>query len=252
MKHNICYLFLRGLARSQFHWGDQSLYKNYLGAHVYFIDLPGFGVNNHLKSPNSIHEITDFVKKEWATCIQNHNVDFDKKVLVTISLGGMVGMDWCSRYPQDWSQLILINSSTKDLSRFWQRLKPKNYLKIICSVVTGSLRRRESYIFDMTCNDRGQKNQKVEEWVQIAKQRSIKRSCLFTQMYAAIGFRSPDQIQTPGVVLSSIKDDFVSYKCSESIAKKYNFKLVQNDTAGHDVSVDYLEWMFEKIRENSL
>lgn len=252
MKHNICYLFLRGLARNQFHWGDPTLYKSFLGPHVYFIDLPGFGINNHLKPPHSIHKTTDFVKKEWTSYVQNQNIGSYKKVLVSLSLGGMVGMDWCSRYPQDWDQLILINSSAGDLNKFWHRLKPQNYLKLFYSIVTPCLKARESCIFDMTCNDQGQKGQRVKEWVQVAKQRPIKYSNLFLQLWAALRFRSPDQIQTSGVVLSSLKDKLVSYKCSENISKKYNFKLIHNKTAGHDLSVDHLEWMFEKIREHSL
>lgn len=248
MKHNTCYLFLRGLGRNQFHWGHHESYKKELGHEVYFLDLPGFGLNFKKKSPLKILEITNELKKEWDLISARHPES--KKTLVSVSLGGMVALDWANRYPQDWEELILINSSASDLSPPWERLRPKNYFRLLKIFLSSNINYIESVIFEMTCNmkDDVQKKKRIKEWVVIAKRYPLLRLNFLRQLFAAMRFKSPEKINQKALVLTSRKDQFVSSKCSERIQKKYNFSIQYLENAGHDAAVDEFEEMIKAIK----
>jgi pimeloyl-ACP methyl ester carboxylesterase len=47
--------------------------------------------------------------------------------LLALSLGGMVAVEWASRYPQEIARCVLINTSMRPYSRFHQRLRWQNY-----------------------------------------------------------------------------------------------------------------------------
>lgn len=248
MKHNTSFLFLRGLGRNQFHWGDQSAFKIALGQQVFFLDQPGFGTNMAVRSPASVPAITDSLNEQW------EHLDSvepqSKKVLVGLSLGGMVAMDWVNRYPKAWDYLILINSSVKDLSPFWQRLKMQNYLSLIKISMMNDPAEREEAIFDITCN-LADRESTLNWWLDIYKKYPPDIVDITNQLYAASKFKSPKSFPShlKTLVLTSQADNLVSHKCSLAIAKKYNADLRIHDQAGHDLVLDDLFWCMNEIQD---
>ncbi|MCO5114479.1 MAG: alpha/beta hydrolase [Bdellovibrionaceae bacterium] len=247
MKHNTSFLFLRGLGRNQYHWGDQSAFRMAFGNQVYFLDQPGFGENINVRSPASVPAITDRLNEQW----ESLNVDKDsKKVLVGLSLGGMVSMDWVSRYPETWDYLILINSSVKDLSPFWQRLKMQNYISLIKISMMSDPLEREEAVFDLTCN-MSDKESTLNWWDEIYQKYPPDIVDITNQLYAASKFKSPKSLpeRLKTLVLTSKADRLVSYKCSVAISKKYNTDIRFHNQAGHDLVLDDLFWCVAQIKE---
>lgn len=246
MKHNTSFLLLRGLGRNQYHWGDQNAFKIALGPHVYFLDQPGFGENINTPSPAQIPAITDSLHEQWSRM----DVPKDtKRVLVGMSLGGMVALDWVSRYQGTWDRLILINSSVKDLSPFWQRLKVQNYLSLIKISMMNDPAEREEAVFDLTCN-LADKESTLNWWLEIFKKFPPDIVDITNQLYAASKFRSPKALppEVKTLVLTSEADRLVSHKCSRAIAKKYSADLRVHTKAGHDLVIDDLFWCIDQIK----
>jgi pimeloyl-ACP methyl ester carboxylesterase len=108
------WLLLRGLMREQRHWeGFPARLQQYFPDDgVLLADLPGFGREVQQQSPSRIADITDELRMRW----QAERAKGPLRLL-TLSLGGMVAIDWASRYPDELSAVVLINSS-------WQASAP--------------------------------------------------------------------------------------------------------------------------------
>lgn len=246
MKHNTSFLFLRGLGRNQFHWGDQKAFKMAFGNQTYFLDQPGFGENKNLRSPSSVPEITDMMHSQW----EELGIDpKSKKVLVGMSLGGMIALDWVNRYRGEWDYLILINSSVKDLSPFWQRLKMHNYISLIKVSMMNDPLQREETIYDLTSN-MADKESTLNWWLEIHEKYPSEIIDITNQLYAASRFKSPKRLPSHvnTLVLTSEADHLVSHKCSRAIAKHYGADLRIHTKAGHDLALDDLFWCVEQIK----
>lgn len=248
MKHNISYLFLRGLSRNQFHWHERDSYEKILDNEVHYLDLPGFGTNAKFHSPRTIDQITDNLKGQL-----DKLSGFDpntKKVIVGLSLGGLVTLNWVSRHIHDWDGLVIINSSLSNLSYPWERLSPKNYLKLAGYFMLSDHRHIEEIIYDVTCNTNTHREKLVNDWAAIRAQYPYRRRDVLHQVKAASYFRSPPRfsITSPGLVLTGPKDRLVSHECSKAIAEKYGFELKLSEVSGHDMSVDDKDWMLAQIK----
>lgn len=249
MKHNISYLFLRGLSRNQFHWYEKETYQDILQNEVHFLDLPGFGLSQKKLSPTNIRGIRRKLQDDW----RHYSMKLDpnsKKVIVGMSLGGLVAMNWAWVSPE-WDALVMMNSSVSDLSWPWQRLNPKAYLPFIKSVIRDNNQGWEETIFNITCNDVKNKESIIKDWVQNRETYPPKKFNIFNQLNAASGFKSPKNMETPGLILTSTRDRLVSFRCSKAIAKKFNYQIEISRTAGHDLSVDAKDWMLNHIKNFS-
>lgn len=247
MKHNTSFLFLRGLGRNQYHWGDHEKFYKAFGQDCHFLDLPGCGENIEMDSPNTVEGISDFLHQKWK---QLGVPESRKKILVGLSLGGMVSLDWVKRYPEEWDGLVLINSSVKDLSPFWDRLRFQNYISVLKILLIDDPTEREEIIFDMTCN-LSNKEQTLKWWLEIQKKYPVTMDNMTTQLAAASKYRSPKGLpkKLKTLVLTSKKDRLVSFRCSKAIAKKYKSNLVIHKKAGHDLAVDDWTWCSEMITD---
>ena len=99
----LCFVLIRGLLREARHWGKlpELLQKQYPNALILTPDIPGNGKLNHLTSPDTIEAMTDALReqvtKEYAL------------QLIAISMGGMIAIDWMSRYSAEVNSAVLIN-----------------------------------------------------------------------------------------------------------------------------------------------
>ena len=73
---------------------------------VHTLNLPGAGDRNNELSPLSVGEITDLVRDEFKLLCEREGGSWS---VMGVSLGGMVTLDWCHRFPDDF-QMASINA----------------------------------------------------------------------------------------------------------------------------------------------
>jgi pimeloyl-ACP methyl ester carboxylesterase len=247
------WLILRGLVREQRHWGafrgefEDMLKHSDPSAEVHAIDFPGFGTESHRPSPTTISGIVDDLRSRWT------GSSAEPWALLAISLGGMVAMNWVSRYPSDFKRLVLINSSATGLSPLHKRMKPSNYPHILGLFFERDLYSREKKILKLTTNLRGEALEARARWnTEIAKE--IRQADAAAQILSALRFRPPQAIPIPLLVLGSKGDSLVDHSCSERIARRFGGRLSIHETGNHDLSIDAPVWIAAEVtawlREN--
>lgn len=233
------WVLLRGLTREQRHWSPAFLEA--LGRHgrLHLLDLPGVGTEAHRPSPTVLRGITDDLRARrplgpgpWG--------------LLTISLGGMVGMDWVARYPSDFTRVVLINTSASDLAPPWRRMQ----LQVVPTLARGLLGdrlARERAILIATTTTRGADRALAETWAAYATERPLHRGAAAAQLLAALRFRSPARLPVPSLVLVGQGDRLCAPSCGEGIAARYGSAIARHPTAGHDLPLDEPEWTAAQI-----
>lgn len=238
-------ILLRGLARQAGHWGDfpDDLKQNTKVKNVFCLDLPGFGNQSSLTFPLKVKKTTALLQKQFKELGLDSNLDCH---LVSISLGGMLGLEWASRHPDQFRTLTTINSSLSKSSHLFERLQPKAIQRILKIFTLKSLYKKEEQVFKMTSSLK--LNQKtIEKWVELENKNPLKFKNLLNQLLFSSRYPGPKKMNTPLLVLNSSGDQMVSPKCSEAIAQKYNGNLKTHPTAGHDLPMDAPDWVIEQI-----
>lgn len=235
---------LRGLGREQDHWGafSQELRKRMAaGDTVLAHDLPGNGVRCREASPLTVMRMTEAARLglQALRCGPPY-------VLLGLSLGGMVALDWAARYPGEAQACVLVNTSSGTLSPPWERLRPSAYPALLRWILPGSRRCREKAVLDATSNrpvDPGV----LQAWTDIAARHPVSRLNVARQVVAAARFRSPARNAVPKLLLASRGDRVVSPRCSEAMARAWDLPLHEHPWAGHDLPLDDPSWLAERI-----
>jgi pimeloyl-ACP methyl ester carboxylesterase len=241
------FILLRGLARSRRHWGPflDELQKD--SSHfVEALDLAG---NGDQSERNSFLNISDYVedlryRSQWIK-------EQRKPWIVAVSLGGMVAIDWATRYPKELSGIIVINSSLGRFSAPWQRLRPQalRYLRdILFSQWQDRAFDRELNILRMVSN---QTLDYKKKWaLEFAKESSPSLANFLRQLGAASRYKGhllPPEL--PTLLLASEKDRMVSVECSKKIAQFWHVPLKTHPWAGHELAFDDPAWVINNIKE---
>jgi pimeloyl-ACP methyl ester carboxylesterase len=236
------WLLLRGLSRESRHWGSfPERLAATLGAHVSALDLPGFGSEHQRRSPASVQGITCDVRAR----LQDQRGDGPWSVL-GISLGGMVALDWCARFPHDFVRCVAINTSAR-LCPAHARFSPAAMAPLGWALL-GDARARERAVLRVSSNspdsllDRLAAEQAV--WL---RERPPSARSLLHQLIAASRFDLPGFLPVPLLLLSSTADRLVSHRCSRAIARALDAPLALHSQAGHDLTLDAPEWVCEQI-----
>ena len=241
------WLLLRGLVREQRHWGDfknnfeTDLRKADPSAEGYTIDFAGFGTEAHRRSPFTIAKIVQDTRERWL------KYGGGEWGLFAMSLGGMVALEWCSQFPEDFKKLVLVNSSVNRLSPFYHRMKPSNYKTVFSFLAKESMLEREEKMLKMTTNLTDHALRRRAEH-QASFALPVKNVDSFAQLMAALRFRPPQKIKVPILVLSSLGDQLVDSSCSEAIAQYYGAQILKHPTANHDLPLDAPEWVGEQVQ----
>lgn len=236
-------VLLRGLSREQAHWGDFIRQLQLAVANpVLAMDLPGVGQALHEPSPASIAEIAGQLRQRLAPIQQGpcH--------LLAMSLGAMVAMEWAAEYPKDIASLLLINSSSGQLTPFYQRLKWQCYPKVI-QALFASTQKREQLILQLTANNIRQRQQQLGYWQQIALQRPVRKLDVLRQLLAASRFRLPEKPHCPVLLLASRADRLVNWQASQRIADLWQVPLLLHSSAGHDLALDAPLWLIQQAKQ---
>lgn len=240
------FILLRGLGRDQKHWKPllAQLNKDFPEAIIETPDLPGTGVLHHLTSPLKIKDYIPHLKKQLQQPLKK---SANENILVGLSFGGMIALKWAETEPENFQNLVLINSSCR-LNSIFQRLKILEVLKHFSLGCLFNLRKKESAAYHLTCNKRPMPETLLDDWVKIQKKHPVKNSNQLRQLFAASQLNPPKPDLIPNLhVLYSLADRMVSSKCSENLINYYNATFDQHTEAGHDLSQDDPEWISQKL-----
>ncbi len=249
------WLLLRGLIRESRHWLD---FPSFFEGHVKSVDgtptqalmcdLPGFGTENDKPVPATVPEFVDDMRAR----LKPQLAAGERIGLCAVSLGGMVGLSWLSRFPDDFACGVIINSSLGDVSPLWHRMRPRNWSNIVRAPFM-DVHARERMLLGMT-RCQGDLDVDARRYADIAASTTPKRAHAVGQLRAAIRVKSPSSITVPTWVLASTGDNLVSWRSSEAIAKRLSLPLKLNDgvgaaAAGHDLPLDQPQWVCDRINE---
>ena len=245
------WLLLRGLTRERRHWEDfpDVFSRHFPHDRIVFHDYAGNGARYRENSPSSISAMVDDARAAVKSC--------DKPVyIIGISLGSMVAIDWLTRYPAEVSAAVLISTSLKGLSPFYQRLLPGNYPAIIRSLLyrrdyLGNELNNLNMVSSIAVYDAQRRRRIIDHWVAYAKEYPVSAYNAVRQLRAATRYRldikqaKPD---VPMLVLRGMQDHMVSPTCSQRFAEHWQLPLRSHQAAGHDIPLDDPQWVCEQIR----
>jgi len=238
------WVLLRGLARESRHWdGFPALLEQRLpvGDRVVALDLPGNGRLWREASPWSVERLVDALRTQLLA--QGHRPPY---VLVALSLGGMVAIEWAVQAREEIDACILLNTSVGRFSPFWRRMQPRCYPVLLRSLLPGPVTARERAVHALT-SARPPDDAVLRRWVAYARSQPVSAANAVRQLVAAARFRAPAQLPVPALVLASRGDRLVSPECSRALARAWKLPLREHPTAGHDLPLDDPVWIVEQV-----
>ena len=242
MMDNEHFVLIRGLLREARHWGEftGSLQQQFPHAMISTPDIPGNGQLHQATSPKTIAEMTEALREQINT---NQPLR-----LIALSMGGMIAMDWMTRYPDEVEAAILINTSARPLSPFYHRLRWTVYPQVL-KMIFHSAAQKEADILSLTSNRHPHDNKLLESWQQWQQQNPVSKASARNQFLAAAKFSITDKPQQPILIVTSQADRLVDYRCSLKLAKIWETGYLQHETAGHDLPLDEPEWLAGAIKQ---
>jgi pimeloyl-ACP methyl ester carboxylesterase len=239
------WLLLRGLTREVRHWGPfpRVLEERVPGARAICLDLPGAGTERARPSPWSVGGIAEDVRRRWRAAAAAGEGDW---AVLGISLGGMVALEWCRRWPADFARAVLVNTSAGGTSAPLRRLQPRNLATFARIALASDLRAREGLVLAMTSRGAGDAAL-LAAWEAIAREAAMSAADQLRQIGAALWFRAPKALAAPALFLASTADGLVHYSCSAALAGRYRAPLALHGAAGHDLTLDDPAWVSDQV-----
>ena len=241
------WLLLRGLTREQAHWGQfpDSLRRLHGGSAVACLDLPGCGTEHARRSPANLEAITDDLRARW---LKRPEAERRRFGILGISMGGMIAIDWCHRFPEDFESLVLVNSSAANLSPPHERIRPVALAHLPRLLMNRNLEERERKILELTTRLPAERIRELaREYAEVARSRPVLRGTLAIQLWAASRFRCPKPLRAPVLVVSGARDLFTSPSCSRHLSEQLGARLIVHPDAGHDLPLEYPEWLADSL-----
>ena len=242
----ITWIFLRGLTRESRHWGSfTAQFQTAVPAsRVIALDFPGNGL---LNQQTSLVRVQDMVEHCRAQLSANHI--HPPYRLLALSLGGMVAVAWSCSYPGEITAQVLINTSLRPFSPFYERLRPANYAVLLKLAVFGaSPETAERTILRITSNQPD--DAVLLHWLAWRHANPVSRTNALRQLVAAARFSAPQRPPaTATLLLASTQDRLVSVACSKALAKRWQCDLNTHPGAGHDLPLDDGPWIAAQVRQ---
>jgi pimeloyl-ACP methyl ester carboxylesterase len=236
------WLLLRGLAREAGHWGGfAGGLARRTGEPVRCLDLPGNGDQWSRPSPATVAETLADVRRRWP-------LEEGPTVIVAMSLGAMVALEWARLAPEELAGLVLINTSAGGFSPPWQRLRPHNLATLGRLALPGlSPAQREQRVLRMTSARPLLHAGAVRGWAVLARQHPVAPANALRQLWAAARWKAPAEAPpVPIVLLASDGDRLVSPRCSRRLAERWDLPLKVHPWAGHDLPLDDADWVLRE------
>lgn len=239
------WLLVRGLCRQQQHWEDFPIkLAQQLNSQVLSCDIPGTGTEWQRLTPVSIANITLQLRNKFRQ--QHPDVSYPIRLL-GISMGAMICSEWASNFPNEIERMVFINTSFKQFSPIYHRLKPHN-IPTLLKILTSSPLSQELSILTMTSNTQHNNQALAQRWCDYAEQQPVSSQNALRQLYAASRFSPPAQPPIKSILLlASTLDQLVDVRSSTAIAAQWHCPIQYHPTAGHDLPLDDSDWVCQKI-----
>ena len=238
------WILLRGLTRESGHWGSflPLMQQAYPDDVLLPLDFPGNGVWHDQPSPWTVQAMVQHCR----TQLVEKGIKPPYCVLA-LSLGAMVSVAWAQAHPEEISRQVLVNTSLRPFSPFYQRFQPRNVATVACLVLTAaSASDWEHAIWRMT--SRLSDPDVVNDWVKLRQLHPVSPLNALRQLWAASRFTAPAQAPaTPTLLLASTNDSLVSVQCSRAVAQHWHWPLAEHPSAGHDLPLDDAGWVLEHM-----
>jgi pimeloyl-ACP methyl ester carboxylesterase len=170
--------------------------------------------------------------------------------LLAMSLGGMVAIDWATRYPNEIAGAVLINTSAGRMQPFHRRLRPSAWPQLLRAALPGlDAEARERLIARLTSQRLATTAAAPREWIACRESHPVSRLNAWRQLLAALRFEAPQQPPAvPLLLLASAGDRLVDPRCSLRLAQAWNAAHAEHPTAGHDLAFDDADWLVQALR----
>jgi pimeloyl-ACP methyl ester carboxylesterase len=212
---------------------------------VVCLDLPGSGSRWKECSPSHIGALVDDCRAQLAMLGVRPPLR-----LLAVSLGGLIAIEWATRYPSDLKAAVLVNTSLRSISSFHLRLRWTNY-PMLARMLLGShdLCLRERCILELTSNHAQQREMLLPTWLAMQRARPMTVANAMRQLLAAARYLPPDRApQVPMLLLGSREDRLVDISCTLAIARHWALPCRLHENAGHDLPLDDPQWVVDQVR----
>lgn len=239
------WVLLRGLVRERRHWGDfpAQLQVALPGSVIITPDMPGNGSRCNEVSPATVAGMVAALRAD----LQARRVSGPVNVLA-LSLGAMVATQWRAGFPAEIARCVLVNTSMRPFSPFYQRLRWRNYPAIVRELLFGHPASREALILRLTSERHGGDQQLVRLWTQWQQEYPVTRINALRQLLAASRYRAPDSgAGSPLLILNGAGDRLVDPRCSQRLAQAWRAELRTHPDAGHDLPLDAGDWVARQV-----
>jgi pimeloyl-ACP methyl ester carboxylesterase len=237
---------LIGLTKESRHWSEEFIHalKEKLNPNsIQFVDLPGSGRFLNSSSPLKMEDIVT----ESRTQLKFY--PGHRRVVISMSLGGMSAWSWSVLYPDDFTHMVMINSSLGGLSPFWKRVQPAAMIQFFKIAGTKRGSKKEQRILGL-CSNHEEKSRKIHpSWTLIGEEANMSLLNSIRQIIAGIRFRPKAAPQIPLLVVASKHDRLAHFSCSQAIAQYAKAELILTDepSIGHAFHVDGPDLLAETI-----
>lgn len=240
------WILLRGLTRESRHWGGfiETFRGRVEAADIVALDLPGNGRLSHLPSLARVEEMAAWCRAELSA--RSIGPPYH---LLGMSLGAMVAVAWAHANAEEIRGCVLINTSLRPFSPFYQRLRPRNYAALLRLVLFGgSDAAWERTILRLTSSRGGDDAELLAAWMAWRREQPVARANALRQLLAALRYRAPAERPTPPLlVLASAADALVNPQCSRQLAVRWRTSYAEHPSAGHDIPLDAGNWVAKQV-----
>ena len=238
------WLLLRGLMRDRRHWGGFAdlLATRFPDAPLLTLDFPGNGERHAQRSLPTIAGTADFCRAE----LQHRGLAPPYRVLA-MSMGAMVAASWAARYPRELDACVLINTSLRPFSRFWQRLRPGAYPAVLkLALLKPDARAAEETVLRLTTASRDASV--IGDWAAWREAMPVSKGNALWQLASAMRFVAPREAPAvPMLLLAGARDRLVNPACSHKLAAAWGCEIREHPSAGHDLPFDDGEWVVAQV-----
>lgn len=246
------WVFLRGLAREQAHWGEflHSWKQKFPSDACLSLDLPGAGSEIERPLPLQVRDVISDLRARLQTQLVEHNLVGTPIGFFAVSLGGMLALKWNELFPDEFEVGVVVNSSIGKLSPPVRRLRLENWKKFLCILKSKNVKEREAEILNLVCNSEDVRQKTLAAWIEIGVQRPVAAQTIVVQLLWAAqvwNFRRPST--APILVLASQQDQLMHPDCSLNLANHFGWPLRSHPEAGHDLTLEDPEWVLQAVAE---
>ena len=244
------WLLLRGLAREQRHWHEfRELFAARMsGADLTFVDLAGCGTERATLPWPSVRWLARRVVRRVPALADAARAG-ERWSVLGLSLGGMVALELCRRFPRQIEAALIVNSSSR-LTSAAHRLRPRAAMQLLRAACLRDPLQRELSILALTSALPDAKRRVyARRAAEFARDMPTSRCAVALQLLAAGRFRPPerDEIRARLAFVCSRHDEIVNPRCSRDLAARFAVTCDEHPWAGHDLPLDDPAWLCDQI-----